>query len=513
VLAALLAALLAGPSSPVPVPPRGPEPTAQRAALDLLYDGSTDAALERLDAMVRAHPDDGLSGYLAALALCWKVEQRADMSALDADLERRIDHVIAQASAQLREAPDDARARLALGGAFGVRSRLYILRDRTHASARAAAGMRDALLPLRSGEAYGADAAFGLGLYDYFVDVLPGVARLLRFLVGLPGGDRTRGLAAIESAKAHSELHQVEAAWQLYRIHALYEDEPDLALADVSALRARYSGAPFWALRLAEHERERTGRYARSAAVAGEIVAASARGERNYGPSAGALGRLAQGEALLLDLRLSEAVDVLRGLEHDPSAPPGVAARGRLLLGRALELSGDRAAALPHYRAAAATSDGAHREAERALSAAWPERERNALPHVAAARRHREAGRVSEAAAEYRRALAAWPDCTEARLRVAEDGLRHGEPSAPALVAALSDVEHPQPPWVRPWTWLLRAWVADLEGHRAAATALYKEVLKKPHADVELAEEARAGLARPFRPTSSDESAGRSRYH
>jgi len=492
------AALLAAAVSLAGTPPAPDK--AYRDALDLLYDGSTDTALERLAALAQANPDDPMGGYFEALAFSWKVEQRPESTELDHDLHRRLDRILAATATRLRAAPGDARAHLARGGAFGLRSRFYLFRLKGREAAKAAEAMRSELRLLRDDDELAADAAFGLGLYDYYVDVLPRAAKLLRFLSGMPGGDRARGLAAIRRAKEQAAFHRVEAAWQLYEIHAYYEDNPDPAWEQVRHLHDEYPGSPLWALKLAEHERDRLGRYAASAAVAREIVRSSA-SEPNYGPVTEAFGRLALGESLLLDLRLAEARRALLWFKNGFAAAPWLALRARLLLGRLLELEGDRDAALAHYRAAAASPEKDMRErAEKAARQPLPEAQVKAVPHLAEARRAREAGRASEALVSYRAALEEWPSCAEARLRIAEHELRRGTLAAGrAHLAELEDATSPEPPWVRPWTRLLRAWAHDLDDEREAAVVLYKKVLEAPYRDELLTREARVRLRQPFR--------------
>jgi hypothetical protein len=479
-----------------------------RAALDLLYDGSTEAALGRLRALVASDPDDPLAVYLEALALCWKVEQNPDTTTGDRELLALIDRVLMMTAAPSDDASPTlgtagARAHLARGGAFGVRSRLALFRRDAKAAARAGAAMRAALLPLRGRDDVGRDAAFGLGLYDYYADVLPSAAKVLRFFMGLPGGDRRRGLAAIEAAKAGSAFHGIEAASQLYEIDVYYEDAPDRALAEIRELRARYRGAPLWALKLTEHLRERLGRYGESAAVAREILSAAQRGEANFGPGAVALARLALGEALLLDLRAADAREAL--LAASAELAPEAALRARLLIGRTLELERERARAIPYYAAAARATDPAVREAaEKALARALPKAETLAFPLLAEARRLRESGRRRESAEAYRRALDLWDECPEARLRVAEDNIQQGRVErARATVHALTALSHPSPPWIAPWTQLLRAYVEDVDGRRASAVQLYKQVLERPLDDPDLVREATERLRVPFRSASA----------
>lgn len=472
---------------------------ALREALELVYDGGTDGGLARLEALAAAAPQDPLPAYFSALALCWKIEQQGESGALDRELVRRADTAVALADARLREDPRDARALLARAGGWGAKGRLQLFRRDKRESARSAVRMRRDLLALLALEPDNLEASFGLGLYDYYADVLPKLLRLLSFLAGIPGGDRQRGLARIEHAK-QARLHDTEARAQLYEIYAFYENLPDRAHEEMLVLRRRHPGSPLWALKLAEHERERMGLYAESAEVARAILAAVERGDPNYAPVVGVLARLALGESLLLDLRLAEARRVLLAVKDASPEFPRLALRARLLLGRSLELEGDIDGARAHYRLAAEGPDRQlGREAQRALQNPLPAAAARGLGFIAEARRLREMRRPREAADAYRRALAVSPDNAEAALGSAEDDLERGrvEPARKAL-EKLGELRAPDPPWLRPWAWLLLARAHDLGGERAAAVKAYKRVWEAPLGREELRRAASAGLEAPY---------------
>jgi tetratricopeptide (TPR) repeat protein len=472
-----------------------------RAALELLYDGSTEAALQRLAELARSAPRDPVAPYLHALALCWKIEQRPETTAMDKELHRLADRALELADAALERDSGDARARMARGAAHGVKSRLHLFRLRRRDAAREAVRMREDLLLARELDPDDADVAFGLGLYDYYADVLPRIAKLLRFLAGIPGGDRERGLALIESARDRSAFHDTEVRVQLYEIHAFYEHTPDRALEEMAGLRWLYPGSPLWALKLAEHQRDRMGLYAESAAVAREVLELAAGGHPNYSEVAAAMARVSLGESLLLDLRFAEARRALLPARDGVPGTPWVGARARLLLGRSLELEGDREGAEVHYRVAANSADQPlQRRAEEALSSPVAEEEVRATPRLAEGRRHREAGRRQEAAEAFAAALRSWPECQEALVRVAEEELARARPRTARELLERLDEDDPHPPWIRPWSRLLLAQVEDLEGNRAEAVVLYQKVFKAPYGRAELKNLAAAGLKRPFVP-------------
>jgi predicted Zn-dependent protease len=409
------------------------------------------------------------------------------------------------ADARVRANPDDLRARFARGAASGVRSRHHLFRLHRSDAARTAAAMRGDLLAVREREPGSQDVNFGLGLYDYYADVLPKYARLLRWLARIPGGDRERGLTEIERARDGSVLHRTEAQAQLYEIYAFWEEDPERALDEIQALQRRHPGWPLWGLRLSEHLRERMGAYPEAAAVARGIVAAANRRNRDPGPAAVALARLALGRALLLDLRPAEARRALLPVKDGLPGNAALAAEERWLLGQSLELEGDRDGARAHYRLAVAAGDKDWRKrAQSSLENPLSPGEVRARHAIGEARRHREARRWREAAESYREALASSPGSTEGALGVAEADLRAGRAAEARL--HLEDVEEArpgEPPWLVSWRWLLLAQAHDLEGEREAALVQYKKVLKASFRGAVLREAATSGLRAPFHPVPS----------
>jgi len=192
---------------------------------------------------------------------------------------------------------------------------------------------------------------------------------------------------------------------------------------------------------------------------------------------------------------------VLLSVRDGLPAAPWLATRARLLLGRSLELEGDREGAEVHYRVAAATTDRELRRwAQSALSAPVPAAEVRAMPLLAEGRRHREAGRRRESAEAFAAALRAWPDCQEAAVRAAEDELGHGRAKPAREILSRLPGGATRPPWVRPWSWLLLAQAEDLDGDREAALRLYKKVHDEPYGRAELRNLSAAGLRRRFVP-------------
>src|SRR4029079_11956604 len=96
------------------------------------------------------------------------------------------------------------------------------------------------------------DAYFGIGLYQYYADVAPMAAKMLRFLLMLPGGDKAEGLARMRRPRAEGQLLRGEADYQLQIIYLWYEKRADLAVELLESLRARHPTNPIFVAELAD---------------------------------------------------------------------------------------------------------------------------------------------------------------------------------------------------------------------------------------------------------------------
>jgi tetratricopeptide (TPR) repeat protein len=277
-------------------------------------------------------------------------------------------------------------------------------------------------------------------------------------------------------------------------------------------LRTQYPTHPLWALKSLEHLRARLGAYDDAVAAGRGILARAAGGDSNFtGAWVPAMTRLEMGHALVADLRPAEARPFLLAVAKD-GIPGNVAAapRARFLLGRSLEMEGDREGALAHYRIAASGADQEWRaRARAAIRTPLPAARVRALAALGEARRRRDAKRGDEAIRFAREALDHWPESMEAALAVAGERLEAGDVAGARRAWPRADARQlAETPWLRPWEWILAARRDDLEGRREEAVQQYKKVLQERLRRPELEEAAEAGIKRVFRP-SGPESRGR----
>jgi len=347
---ALLGALLSASAAPL----------TDVGRLAAIYDLILDARFTEAGAeLVRACPPAPTVAcqLLDVTSLWWRIQLDPDSTALDSTFSTRVDAAIAAAEAWTEEEPSRADAWFYLGAAYGARVQWRVLRVERLAAARDGKRIKDSLDHALALDPQMADARFGLGLYKYYADIAPAIAKFLRVLLFLPGGDRREGLNDMVAAQEHGALVRGEAEYQLHWIYFWYERQPERGLALLQQLQSRYPHNPLFPQRIAEVQVEYFHDPSASLAVWQALADAAEAGR--VGEAALTLARARLGAAEQLDalyetdraLTLASAVAA-----SNPAAPLGAAARAQLLVGLFEDRLGHHDRALAAYRAALAAT-------------------------------------------------------------------------------------------------------------------------------------------------------------
>ena len=152
---------------------------------------------------------------LAATATWWRILLDPDSRAFDQTFASEVERAIRSTEAWAARNPQDAEAHFYAGAAYAARAQWRVLRDEKLAAARDGKRIKQALERAIALDPDLDDAYFGIGLYQYYADVAPAAAKILRFLLMLPGGNKTEGLARMKRARARGALLQGEADYQL----------------------------------------------------------------------------------------------------------------------------------------------------------------------------------------------------------------------------------------------------------------------------------------------------------
>ena len=336
--------LLAGTATAQPGPGLTGTPQLARA-----YDAILDARFEELPALLTRTcppaPSDACQ-VLEAVSLWWQIQLDPLSKAKDRQFQSKVDAAIAATEAWVKREPQRAEAWFYVGGAYGARAQWRVLRGEHFGAARDGKRIKESLERALARDPRLQEAYFGIGLYHYYADVAPAAAKMLRWLLLLPGGDRKTGLQEMLRARSAGALLRDEADYQLQVIYLWYEKQPQRALELLAGLRQRHPRNPLFFQLIAEVQDQYLHDLNASLQTWLELLEA-ARARRVASPSL-AETRARLGAALQLD-RLFEtdvAIEHIRAvIVADPSEPYGTRAQAQLQLRRAVARMQD-----PAYR-------------------------------------------------------------------------------------------------------------------------------------------------------------------
>ena len=219
--------------------------TQIRRVYDAIFDARFDEVPQLLARTCPPAPAEACQ-LLDAVSVWWQIQLDPASVARDAQFQTHIDAALASTEAWTTREPERAEAWFYLGGAYGARAQWRVLRRERLGAARDGKRIKEALeralaLDPRLQEAY-----FGIGLYHYYADVAPAAAKMLRWLLLLPGGDKAEGMREMMRAREHAELLGDEADYQLHIIYLWYEKDPQRALALLTGLRDRHPRNPLF---------------------------------------------------------------------------------------------------------------------------------------------------------------------------------------------------------------------------------------------------------------------------
>ncbi len=236
--------------------------TAERG-VNLLMNADIEGAIAVFRRIQDSDPSSPLGYVLEADADWWKIYYStgnlidpdvfdvvsSESTPYDSDFDRLVSVSISKAEENIRAGHDVARNQLYEGLAYALRGRLMGLRGKDMPTAKAGKKMRSLLMEAVAKDPSLTDAYLGIGIYNYFVDTLPGIVKLLRWLVGLPGGSRTVGLQQLEDAAEHGRLTSGEALFYLGKDYSLSsEGQYEKSLQRFQELVRRYPDNGLWKL-------------------------------------------------------------------------------------------------------------------------------------------------------------------------------------------------------------------------------------------------------------------------
>ena len=202
-------------------------PPEAKEAMAEIYSGNPEAAVPIARSIQESEPDHPLGYLLEAEADWWNIYCAAcqikwgmfdDWShgkrPSHDEYIKLSDKVIAVAKAQLAQS-DTAEMHVYAGLGYALKARIYDERDDHGNVARSGIAARAEFLRALQLDPEMADATAGLGFYNYYVDTLSPIVKVLRFFMGIPGGNKEAGIRQMTDGARHGLLFAVDTRYYL----------------------------------------------------------------------------------------------------------------------------------------------------------------------------------------------------------------------------------------------------------------------------------------------------------
>lgn len=235
-------------------------PPNTAAILDHIYSGKHELALAEIHQLQQKYPAHPLPYLLEAETEWWRIwcasaeykygmtmARHRDKTAGDQHYLDLANKAYALAEEGLRQS-DTGEMHLYAGMADALAARLYGLRYDTRATARSGVRAREEFLAALARDPSLADAYTGLGLYNYYVDTLSTMARVIRFFMGVPGGSKEEGIRQLNRG-----IHEGQLTPQVARLYLAlnlenYDQRYEEALQAIAPLAEKYPKNPIYLL-------------------------------------------------------------------------------------------------------------------------------------------------------------------------------------------------------------------------------------------------------------------------
>jgi hypothetical protein len=235
-------------------------PAEAQRAMDRIYADDPDGAIPLVRTLQQAQPEHPLGYALEGEALWWKrycgaleikygmVDSWKRSKAPEDDAYMRLtDQVVHLAQAQFAKS-ETAEMHVYAGMGWALKARVYALRGENRNVAHAGVNARTEMLRALELDPQMADATAGVGIYNYYVATLSPIVKMMRFFMGIPGGDKEKGVKQMEFGMNQGVLLRVDVRFVFAKSLRQYDQKYERALSIAEPLVARYPQNPIFLL-------------------------------------------------------------------------------------------------------------------------------------------------------------------------------------------------------------------------------------------------------------------------
>ncbi len=218
-----------------------------RRGVDFIYGMQFDSARNEFQELIKINPTHPSGYFFMAMVEWWKILTNPDDKNSDEKFYSLLANVISMCDKRLKENPNDVTSLFFKGGSIGFRGRLRVHREQwLHAAndGRLAIPIVHQAYKL---EPDNVDVLLGMGIYNYYRDVIPNEYPIVKpFVILFPSGDKMLGIQQLRQAAEQAKYANVEATYFLIQLLLNYERQYSQALPLAQKIFRKYPNNPIF---------------------------------------------------------------------------------------------------------------------------------------------------------------------------------------------------------------------------------------------------------------------------
>lgn len=216
-----------------------------KKGIDYIYNIQFDSAEVLFKKLMLDYPESPAGRFFLAMIDWWKIAIEPDNESLDEIFFEKLEDVIYHCDQILKTDEKNLDAIFFKGGSIGFRGRLRALRD---SWIKAADDGREALPLLQlawSIDSTNYDILFGMGIYNYFAEVIPEHYPYIKpLMIFFPRGNKLLGIQQLKTAAEKAKYASTESKYFLLTIFYHFEDDIYQARIFADQLHQQYPMNP-----------------------------------------------------------------------------------------------------------------------------------------------------------------------------------------------------------------------------------------------------------------------------
>ncbi|MBU1298179.1 MAG: hypothetical protein KKF20_01780 [Bacteroidetes bacterium] len=218
-----------------------------RRGVDFIYGMQFDSARSEFQKLIKINPSHPSGYFFIAMVEWWKILIDPDDKSSDGRFYSLLANVISICDKRLEANPNDVTGLFFKGGAIGFRGRLRVHREQwLHAAndGRLAIPIVHQAYKL---EPDNIDVLLGMGIYNYYRDVIPNEYPIIKpFVILFPPGDKMLGIQQLKQAADQAKYANIEATYFLIQLLLNYEKQYSQALPLALKIFKKYPNNPIF---------------------------------------------------------------------------------------------------------------------------------------------------------------------------------------------------------------------------------------------------------------------------